>query len=79
MSAVRCALCAVRSTPSARRDWPVQLRALDTCVRWYGTLAPPKDVVLFEGLDPKRGHVFHTVSLVAALSERVVAWVLKMA
>ena len=56
-----------------------QYAAKDAALKWYGTLAPPKDVVLFEGLDPKRGHVFHTVSLVAALSERVVAWVLKMA
>ena len=56
-----------------------QYAVKEGALRWYGTLAPPKDVVLFEGLDPKRGHVFHTVSLVAALSERVVAWVLKMA
>lgn len=52
-----------------------QYAAKDAALKWYGTLAPPKDVVLFEGLDPKRGHVFHTVSLVAALSERVVAWI----
>ena len=56
-----------------------QYAVKEGALRWYGTLAPPKDVVLFEGLDPKRGHVFHTVSLVAALSERVVAWVLKAA
>jgi len=56
-----------------------QYAVKEGALRWYGTLAPPKDVVLFEGLDPKRGHVFHTVSLVAALSERVIAWVLKMA
>jgi alpha/beta superfamily hydrolase len=55
-----------------------QYAAKDGASAWYGTLAPPKAVVLFEGLDPKRGHVFHTPPLVAALSERVVGWVLEV-
>ena len=56
-----------------------QYAAKDAALKRYGTLAPPKDVVLFEGLDLEAGpRVPHGVARGGA-ERRVVAWVLKAA
>ena len=48
--------------------------ALPASLAWYRTLPQPKDLVLFKGLDPRRGHMFHTADLLDALADHVAVW-----